>query len=105
MWHFGQELHCGYFGEAMEVPPPMCQQPLPSFNLSAITTTLSLFYSPTDPHTHPVDIELLQRSLSHAALTTHVIHTYNHLDFVWGKNAAVDIYDVLIARAAQFTDA
>lgn len=85
----------------MDVPPPICQYPLPSFNLSSITTPISLFYSPTDPHTHPIDIEFLQRSLSHAIVTTKEVYHYNHLDFVWGKNAAVDVYDVLIANAAR----
>ena len=101
-WHYGQEIHCNYFGKVMEVPPPICQCPLPSFDLCKVTTALSLFYSPTDVDTAPIDIERLQKSLSNADLATKKIHKYNHMDFTWGKNAAVDVYDPLIARAEKF---
>lgn len=86
----------------MDVPTNFCPQPYPSYNLSLITTALSLFYSPTDPHTPPVNIEMLQKSLTHANLATKEIHNYMHLDFVWGRNAYLDVYSDNIARAAQY---
>lgn len=102
LWHFGQEIHCNYFGAAMNLPHPFCQQPLPRFNLSPITTSLSLFYSSGDPHTHQIDIESLQRSLPNAKLVTTEIYNYNHMDFLWGISAETLVYDPLIARADQF---
>lgn len=104
LWHFGYEMHCNYFGELMEMRPPMCPHPLPSFNLNSITTALSIFYSPTDPHTSKIDMETLHMRLTQANLAITDIHRYNHFDFIWAKNAAADIYSPLIARAEEFTD-
>lgn len=104
LWHCGHEMHCNYFGELMEMAPPMCPHPSPNFNLKLITTAISVFYSPTDPHTHPIDMETLHMRLSQADLAIMDIQKYNHFDFLWGKNAAADIYDPLIARAEEVTN-
>lgn len=105
LWHFGQEMHCNYFGELIEMPSPVCpSHPLPSFNLNLITTALTVFYSPTDPHTNPIDMETSRMRLSQANIRMMDIHKYSHFDFLWGKNAATDVYDPLIARAEEFTD-
>lgn len=103
-WHFGQEIHCNYFGELVEMPPPMCTaHPLPNFNLGLITTPITVFYSPTDPHTSQIDMETLHRRLSQSNVAMISIRDYSHIDFIWGKNAATDTYDRLIARAEEFT--
>lgn len=102
LWHFGQEMHCKYFGEAADVKPPGCPKPAPSFDLSKITTALSMFYSPTDPHTHPLDVEMFQKSALNANLVTKELDEFSHLDYVWGKRAAEEVYDPMIERATQF---
>lgn len=104
-WHFGQELHCNYFGESVDMKPPGCPKPSPSFNLSSITTALSVFYSPTDPHTHPIDVDMFQKSVPNAQLALIELKEFSHLDFVWGKRAVVDVYNPMIARAAEFESA
>lgn len=85
------------------MPPPKCPQPAPSFNLNLITTAISLYYSPTDPHTSQIDMDTLQSKLSQANLVTKEIYGYNHMDFVWGKNAAAEVYDPLTARTEELT--
>lgn len=95
-------MHCKYFGEAADIKPPGCPKPAPSFDLSKITTALSMFYSPTDPHTHPLDVEMFQKSALNANLVTKELDEFSHLDYVWGKRAAEEVYDPMIERATQF---
>lgn len=86
----------------MDLPPPKCADQLPRFNLSLITTNAFLFYSPTDPHTNEVDVAALQKGLLNANLITKKVPQFNHIDFIWGKNAGLFVYKPLIARATNF---
>lgn len=100
--HFGQEYHCKYFGTVLKSPPPFCDDKLPSFDLSRITTGVSLYYSPNDPFTVLNDAPILIDNLSYADLEYTEIPQFNHIDFVWSKNAAVFIYKPLLSRTALF---
>lgn len=103
MVHFGQEYHCKYFGRLMQSSSPHCNTTLLWFDLSRITTAVTLFYSLTDPHTAYVDIETLIANLKNANdLAYHQITEFNHIDFIWGKNAVASVYNALISRAASF---
>lgn len=88
----------------LKSPPPFCDKTLPSFDLRQVTTPMSFFYSLTDPHTALVDVHTFFDSVGN---TDDLVHTeipeFNHIDFVWGKNAAAFVYKPLIMRAALFT--
>lgn len=85
---------------------PICNQTFSSFDLSRVTTAISLFFSRTDPHSgnlgNPINFQVLIKHLKNANLQYIERPEFNHIDFVWGKNADVKVYDPIIARAATF---
>lgn len=86
----------------MKSPAPNCDKQLPSFDLSSVTNALSLYYSYNDPHCGPLDIEQLLENLKNAQIKHQERSQFNHIDFIWGKNAKDEVYVPLIQRAATF---
>lgn len=92
--HFGQELVRQYFGPMMDVNDI---EPPSDFPLQNINIPIAVFYSPTDPHTDPEDINMLQASLTNVkGLHIEQVPEFDHIDFVWGINAWDLVYRKII---------
>lgn len=92
-FHYGLEIQYGYFGKYMvgsEIPS--------DFDLSKITTPISLHFSPTDKLVSPFDIQMLIPKLSNSHVYVHNINDkeFNHVDYLWGIDAASLIYSKII---------
>lgn len=88
--HFGQEVNRKYFG-------PMIQNKLgktpKDFPIHQITAPISIHYSPTDPHTNPLDIEKLRLNLQNVINIQEINDvTFNHVDFIWGSYTHEIVY-------------
>lgn len=89
--HYSQELKHGFFGKYME------DDKVPSdFELSRITTPLTLHYSPTDRFTNVADVERLMPKLNNSLIYVQKIDGFNHIDFVTGIHAAPIIFSEII---------
>lgn len=91
--HYAQLIKYNFFGKYMNGPKIP-----PNFNLSRISIPLTLHYSTVDPFTNPKDAKRLISELSHV-VHVHVIngtHAFNHMDFLWSKNAASEIHSKVI---------
>lgn len=90
--HFAQEVKYGYFGnykEGSKIPP--------NFDLSRITTPLTLHYSPTDSFTNPKDVKRLISELRSLVYVQELTGKhFAHMDFLWGIHAADNIYSKVL---------
>lgn len=86
--HYSQEVEYGYFGPyktGPEIPR--------DFNFSQITVPLSIHYSPVDTFTNTVDVDRLTSQISSIKLVQVIDESeFNHVDFMWGVNAASLVY-------------
>lgn len=69
----------------------------PEYNISAITTPIALYYATNDWLAHPTDVQHLYEGLSNR-IGKYLIKypKFNHVDFLWGKDAKTLVYDRLI---------
>lgn len=90
--HFGQEIKFNYFGKYMKgskIPR--------NFDLSKVTTPLTLHYSPSDRFTNSRDIERLISELYHVVYVQEINDKdFNHMDFVWSVFSASKVYSKII---------
>lgn len=71
----------------------------PQYPVENITTPIALIYATNDWLAGPEDVELLHRRLKNSIGMFRVPYdTFNHLDFMWGKDAKTLVYDDLIKR-------
>lgn len=98
--HFGQEFERKYYGPMMPCNDFLCATP-PNFPLERVNSSALLFYSPTDPHTPRVNIQTLQDHLPNAPLKIRVVPEFNHIDFIWGKNAWNLVYKFIVEHISQ----
>lgn len=90
--HYGQEIQFGFFGKYMEGS----EKPV-DFPLSKITTPLSLHYSSADELVDTKDARILISKLKNCKLHVQAINqSFNHIDFIWGSNAASLIYSKIL---------
>lgn len=85
--HYGQEVEYGYYGPyktGPEIPR--------DFNFSQITVPLSFHYSPGDTFTDTIDVDRLTSQISSTKLVQVINDPFNHIDFMWGVNAASLVY-------------
>lgn len=69
----------------------------PHYNLGAITTPVFLHYSPQDPLANVNDVDRLFRELGRPVGKFRIPHdSFGHLDFIWGVDAKVLVYDRVI---------
>ncbi|KAI8442391.1 hypothetical protein MSG28_005909 [Choristoneura fumiferana] len=69
----------------------------PRYNLGAITTPVFLHYSPQDPLANVNDVDRLFRELGRPVGKFRIPHdSFGHLDFIWGVDAKVLVYDRVI---------
>lgn len=93
IFHFGLEIRYGYFGKYME------GSEVPSdFDLSRITTPISLHFSSADKMVNPLDVQRLIPKLKNSLAFVQNIREkeINHIDFIWGIDAASLIYSQIL---------
>jgi pimeloyl-ACP methyl ester carboxylesterase len=99
MIHFGQNINNDKFqkydyGQSKneerygQVTPPM-------YDVSTFTTPTYIFRGDLDILADPADVDWLEQQLT-CVVKTIRLPEFNHLDFVWGLNAAAEIYDPII---------
>ncbi|KAL0127530.1 hypothetical protein PUN28_003064 [Cardiocondyla obscurior] len=64
----------------------------PNYNLTTITIPIALFYGDNDWLVNSLDVKRLYRSLSNVFLYRVSLPNFNHLDFIWGKDAYKFVY-------------
>ncbi|XP_031631496.1 gastric triacylglycerol lipase-like [Contarinia nasturtii] len=93
--HFGQWLVYNYMGPMK----PTFTHPTPGdYPLDDIKIPIQLFYSRNDPHTNPIDIEILQSKLPNQ-MEIHEVLQFNHVDFLWSINANTLVYSKIVSFA------
>lgn len=99
--HFGQELQHKYFGPMMH---HFFSKPPDNFPIQKITATISIHYSPTDPHTNPTVIEKLTKKLTNVIDVQEINDViFNHVDFIWGIHAHEIVYTRIDKLLNQLT--
>lgn len=90
--HYGLEIQYGYFGKykiGTEIPP--------DFQLERITTPISLHYSTADKIVSSIDIKRLIFHLNSVKYVQVIDEIeFNHIDFLWGIDAATLIYSKIL---------
>lgn len=71
-----------------------------NFTLKNVSTAVLLFYSPTDPHTNPLDIETLQSHMPNK-IDVRVVPQFDHIDFIWSMTACKIVYPQILDFVAQ----
>jgi len=77
----------------------------PSYNLTAIAAPpVALFHGGDDPLADTNDVNILISSLPPSSLVyKSLLPGYDHLDFVWGQTANVDVYNEVVSLAIQYS--
>lgn len=89
--HYSQEIKYGFFGRYMN------DDNVPSnFDLSKITTPLTLHYSPKDRFTNQDDIDRLIPQLNNSLVHVQRVDEFNHVDFIMGNNAASIVFSDIL---------
>ena len=71
--------------------------------MSLLQVPTALFSGGQDWLADPRDVEGLISQLDPTiVLYTKIIPQYNHLDFIWGLNAALEVYQKTVTLAKQF---
>lgn len=97
--HFGQQINYNFFGRyktGLRIPS--------NYKLWQITAPTSLHYSPVDKFTNPQDVQTLIPLMSNCLVYVQTVDqsAYNHVDLVWGKSAANDIYKNILEFFAKY---
>lgn len=75
----------------------------PAYNLSAIRTPIFLHYADNDWLSTPKDVDKLSKSIKSVVGKFRVsLNNFNHLDFVFAKNATELIYNRLLNIMDEF---
>lgn len=70
----------------------------PDYNVSIITAPMKLYYSPLDVFTNTTDVNRLLSKLTNDYEVKVLDQSkFNHIDFMWGKNAPTLVYQDIIA--------
>lgn len=71
----------------------------PDYSLQNVTAPVALYYSDQDELAASKDVERLARELPNLVLSWKVQdNTFNHLDFVWGKDAKELCYNYVFEQ-------
>ncbi|XP_018397034.1 PREDICTED: lipase 3-like isoform X2 [Cyphomyrmex costatus] len=101
MVHFGQEIESGKFrqydyGREKNLLIYNATEP-PDYNLANITVPIGIFYADNDLLADSLDVKKLYKSLSNILDLYRVpLPKFNHLDFIWGKDAPKFVYKRLL---------
>lgn len=90
--HYVQETSHGFFGRykfGRKIPR--------DFDVTKITTPISLHYSIADRLSNSTDVEILIPKLNSAIFVQKIISPkINHIDILWGKYSAAIIYSNIL---------
>jgi len=78
-------------------PPPSTQPYPPPYNVSELTVKTALFTGGQDWLADPTDVADLLPKIKDVVFYHKNITYYEHLDFIWGLDAATEIYDEIIS--------
>lgn len=96
--HFGQLYVHQYMGPMMKT----FTSPIPEdYPLNKITIPLQYFYSPTDPHTNPIDVKIFLSKIPDP-VDVHVVPEFDHIDFNWGINAHILVYPKIVSFVLKY---
>lgn len=77
-----------------------CPPNPPLYDLSQVTVPVSLHVSYNDPHTCVQDVATLISKLKNF-IGLQVRNDFNHIDFIWGKNAHFSVYAKIRKKLQQ----
>lgn len=89
MFDYGPKKNLEVYGT--EKPPKYDIDKLKNMTIDTFITTTS-----GDPYCLKEDFQLMLKTFTKAKIYTKDVGNYNHLDYLWGKNAHMDIYQDLI---------
>ncbi|TPP39705.1 Gastric triacylglycerol lipase [Fasciola gigantica] len=72
------------------------QETPPEYDLSKFTVRTVLYHGGNDWLAVPEDIKKLANHIGKAVINRYLLPTYNHLDFVWGMDAADLVYPTVL---------
>lgn len=98
-YHYSQEAHFGFFGKYITANETPCD-----FPLAKITAPLSLHYSTVDKFADIRDVEHLIPKLSSVINRQRIDGKFDHIDFLWGKNAASLVYTQVLNIFAKYSN-
>lgn len=90
--HYGEEIKLGYFGKYRDGT----ELRHGDFDLSKITTPITIHYSIHDRLADARDVEKLIPKLPNVVLVQRINELFNHVDFVWGIHSASLIYSKIL---------
>ena len=68
----------------------------PAYNLAELDIPTALFTGGHDWLADPMDVQTLVSYINHTVIYFNSTSHYEHLDFIWGVNAATIVYDTII---------
>lgn len=99
--HYVEMGTLGFFGPQIKETTNETMIP-PDFPLHRITVPISLHYSTIDKVSTSIDVKKLIKKLNGTSnLHIQVNDRLNHIDFMWGTNAAKIVYSDVIKFFAQ----
>lgn len=75
----------------------------PNYNLSNVNVNLALFTGSQDAFADPQDVALLKQLLPRSPVFEHNEASYTHLDPIWGMDAHVKIYPLVVELAKKYS--
>ena len=78
-------------------PPPSTQPYPPPYNVSELTVQTALFTGGQDWLADPTDVADLLPKIKDVVFYHKNITYYEHLDFIWGLDAATEVYDEIVS--------
>ncbi|XP_012138710.1 lipase 3-like [Megachile rotundata] len=100
MCHYAQEIHSGYFRqydfgvkknlELYHHPSP------PKYDVTKIKVPIHLFHGDNDWLASPIDVQRLHEELPNSTLYKVPLRSFNHIDFMWAKDAPTLLYDPVL---------
>ncbi|KAJ7333608.1 hypothetical protein OS493_017151 [Desmophyllum pertusum] len=76
---------------------------VPKYNASAINVPVALYWGGNDWLADPDDVKILMQKLTNKWYDKY-IEVWEHLDFIWGLDAAPLVYDDIIKKIIQIED-
>ncbi|KAL3266970.1 hypothetical protein HHI36_011119 [Cryptolaemus montrouzieri] len=108
--HYGQEIkYNGKFqeydyGTEGNIAKYGCETP-PIYNLTNIDVPLYLIYSTNDYMTGPIDVVRLSKQVKNLfGMYLIPLKKFNHVDFLFGKDALQMVYNPLVEVLRNFTN-
>lgn len=105
--HYSQCILSGYFrmfdyGVIQNFKKYGSTQP-PKYNLGKVKVPVAIFYGENDFLTHPLDVQKVVDNLPNVIETKTIDYPkFNHIDFLWGRDAKILVYNCVLAVLKRF---